>query len=264
MVHRNSLFSAVCLILAWVVPACLPAAPAPNGSRIDEILDRTGRAVELFWEQLPSYNCRESVTREKLEKKGKAEFRQTLEFDYVALTKTRNGHFTVEEARLPLKNKPEKSEPPSLLESNGFPTLQLIFHPRYQANYRFVQEEGYGGTSIRIHFEHIHGAGSTSAVLVQGVAHALELEGTAWIDSESGTIQKISANLMNPMEGINVEKFSAEVVYQPQHLENDSELRWLPSSVMIELQTKSQHWRNMHHYSEYRRFRVESEGTVPK
>jgi hypothetical protein len=252
------------VLLACAVGLCLSGSGSFAGSPVDAILERTGQQVELFWQQIPSYKCRELVTREKIEKKGKVEYKQELEFDYLALTKKRGDRLTVEEVRLPLKGTVEKSDPPSLLDTNGFPTLQLIFHPRYQAHYRFHIEEADGGKFTRIRFEPIPGEDPTSGVMVQGKAYALDLQGTAWIDSNTGAIQKIAASLVHPMPEINVEDFTAEVVYElhPSSLEHEQWL--LPSRATIDLQTGLQHWRNIHYYSEYKRFSVNAEGTFSK
>ena len=254
-----------CVFLICAAVFLMPGPPSFAGSRTDELLERTGRLVELFWEQVPSYNCRELVTREKIAKKGKVEYRQELEFDYLALTDMKNDNLAVNELRVPLKKDIEKSDPPPLLETNGFPTLQLIFHPRYQASYRYIiEEEDINRGSVRIRFEHRRGAGSTSAVMVQGKAYALELQGTAWIDNESGAIQRITASLIGPMNDINVERFAAEVTYEHLHFPSESESRWLPSKAMIELQTGLQHWRNNHVYSQYKRFTVQTEEAMAK
>jgi hypothetical protein len=234
--------------------------PAMAGSRTDELLERTGRMVAKFWEQIPNYSCSEFVTREKIEKQKKILYKQDLEFNYLALTKLQEQGLMLEEQRLLLKKRIGKSDAPSLLDTNGFPTLQLIFHPQYQANYRFqIEEDGAENRgSIPVRFEHIRGAASTSAMMIQGRAYALDLQGTAWIDSESGAIEKISASLMKPMNDINVASFSAEVTYERQNFPSENESRWLPAKVMIELQTGLQHWRNIHRYSQYKRFVVES------
>ena len=235
-------------------------------SRTDELLDRAGRQVEQVWEQIPAYNCREFVTREKIEKKGRVEYRQRTIFDYVAFTKINAGALTVEEVRIPLKKDADKHDMPPLLETNGFPTLLLIFHPRYQSSYRFQIDEGglADGKLVRVRFEHIYGKGSTSAVMVQGIAYALDLQGTALIDSESGAIAQISANLVSPMKNINVEDFAAEVTYDLQRFPSESGLKWLPSKAMIELRTGRQHWRNTHLYSQYKRFVVEATEAMEK
>ena len=252
-----------------LICANLPGFSGPScfaGSRLDEVLARTGRMVEEFWNQIPYFDCRELVTREKVEKKGKVEFRQKLEFDYVALTRFHDGELTVEELRLPLKKAGPETDVPPLLETNGFPSLLLIFHPRYRPDYRFQMEDAGLDIkgSLRIRFEHISGADSTSAVMIQGKAYALDLQGIALIDRESGAIQKISASLISPMKDINVDAFAAEVTYELRHLSSDPEPRWLPSKAMIDLGTSSQHWRNVHLYSAYRRFVVEAQEVAGK
>jgi hypothetical protein len=252
--------------MVLLICLCLSGISMPQSfadPRTDDLLARTGRRVEQFWEKVSSYNCREFVLREKLQKKGRAEYKQRSEFDYVAFAKVKAGALTVEEVRLPLRKDADKADMPSLLETNGFPTLLLIFHPRYQLSYRYRIEEGLDNEgSVRVRFEHIRGAGSTSAVMVQGKAYALELQGTAIIDSESGAIRQISASLMEPMKEINVEDFEVEVTYDLQRFPFESESRWLPSKAMIELRTGLQHWRNTHQYSHYKRFTVEASEAV--
>ncbi len=237
---------------------CVPHAMALTDSRTDELLERTSRWVETFWQHIALYDCRENVTKEKFTKNGKVDFRQKLEFDYLALTKARSENLAVEELRVPVGTNNEKPDSPPLLETNGFPTLLLIFHPHYRDYYRFQIEDDRieNGNTVRLQFRHLQGAASTSAVMVQGIAYPLELQGTAWIDSESGAIQRISASLIQPMRNINVEGFSAEVSYQAHQFEGES--RWLPSKAVIELQTGLQHWRNTHLYSQYKRFTVET------
>jgi hypothetical protein len=252
------------VLLACAVAVGLSGSGSFAGSPVNEILERTGRQVELFWQQIPSFKCRELVTREKIEKKGKVEFKQELEFDYLALTRTRGNRLAVEEVRLPLKETVEKSDPPSLLETNGFPTLQLIFHPLYQAHYRYQIEEYSGDNLTRIRFEPVPGADSTAGVMVQGKAYALELQGTAWIDGDSGAIQKIAASLIHPMPEINVEYFAVEVVYESRPSSLEYEQGRLPSRATMDLRTGLQHWRNTHYYSEYKRFNVKAEGTISK
>jgi len=174
---RSGFALLICVSASWIY---LPISLAD--SRTDELLERTGRLVEQFWGQVPSFNCRESVTREKIEKSGKVEIKQELEFDYVALTNARDKNLTVEELRLPLKKGIEKPDMPSLLQTNGFPTLLLIFHPRYQTNYRYqIVDTGLDKKeSVCIRFEHIPGAGSTSAEGAASTAGACSAGGRFW------------------------------------------------------------------------------------
>jgi hypothetical protein len=249
----------------WLPATCIAAIflssyQAAAGSKIDELLKQTGRTVELFWQKADSYTCTELVTQEKLGKKDKIEYKTDSTFDYLALTKTQEDGLTIEELRLQKKKSAAKHKKPSLLATNGFPTLLLIFHPHYQANYRFQIETdaGDGGNLTRVHFEQIPGMQSTCALMLKDRIYPLELKGTAWIDGDTGIIQKMSASLISPLKDINIKSFDAEVVYKPQKFSSDPKARWLPSTAVINIQTALQHWRNIHLYSQYKRFSVQS------
>jgi len=207
----------------------------------------------------------ELVTQEKIKgRREKIEYKQESLFDYLALTKDQDGSLTVEELRLQQNKEMDKPNKPSLLITNGFPTLLLIFHPQYQADYRFQIEPARAGegnlTGIR--FEHIPGMPSTCALMLRDRIYPLELQGTAWVDNETGAIQKIDAGLIAPMKDINIKAFDVEVTYKPQLFQSEHEAKWLPSSAVINIQTALQHWRNIHLFSQYKRFTVESSETT--
>jgi hypothetical protein len=165
----------------------------------------------------------------------------------------------VEELRLPQRTSAEKPNQPALLSTNGFPTLLLIFHPLHQSNYRFQMEADNGEDGVWcVRFEHIPGMRSTSAVMIQGRIYPLDLQGMARIERDTGTILNISARLIAPMKDINIEDFRIEVTYKPQTFSTELAVRWLPSKTVIELETALQHWRNIHSYSQYRRFDVQA------
>jgi hypothetical protein len=99
---------------------------AVAGPRLEELLMRTGRSVELFWQQVASYTCIEIVTQEKIDKK-KTEYKVDSTYDYLAITKADEEGLTIEELRLPKGKSSHGSHKTSLLSTNGFPTLLLIF-----------------------------------------------------------------------------------------------------------------------------------------
>jgi len=232
----------------------------------EELLQQTGRAVELFWQQMPSFACTESVTQQKISRKGKIEFKQDSVFDYLALTKEQNDDLTIEELRLPLKPAPDKADKTPLLNTNGFPSLQLIFHPSNRADYTYKTEPERtdDGKTLRIRFEHIPGRRSTSALLLQERIYPLALQGEAWIDKETGAIQKIAAGLVTPMKDINIKALNIEVSYKPEHTPSEPATRWLPSSVTVDVRTALQHWRNVHSFSGCKRFTVQSMETLSR
>jgi hypothetical protein len=231
-----------------------------DDSVLDALLDRTGRGVEIFWQQVASFACTELVTQEKIGKNNRTKYKEDSAFDYLALARVQENDLSVEELRMPKKKVSDKTDHPPLLATNGFPTLLLIFHPKYRDNYRYEMGSGCGENSgmICVRFEHISGMPSTCALQLRDRLYPLELRGTAWIDAESGSIQKMVAGLKSPMKDINIEGLSIEVTYQSQAFPSDPGGKWLPAAAVINVQTALQHWRNIHRYSEYKRFTVES------
>ena len=245
----------VFLWAGWMAQWTRAASPPP----IQEVLQKTGRFVENYWQEISLFTCNEMVTQEKLAKKGKLEFRQDSRFDYLALAKQHEEDLTIEEVRLPKKLPPNKPNKPSLLNTNGFPSLLLVFHPLYQSNYHYDFIQGGSDKEVWIRFEHILGTPSTSALLLRKRIYSLDMQGTAVIDVESGAIIKLDASLAAPMKEINIEALNVEVNYKPQNLLSETDGRWLPSSAVIEIQTALQRWRNIHRFSDYKRFTVKSE-----
>jgi hypothetical protein len=252
---------ALCIALLW-----LSVSQAVAASQLEELLGRTGRTVELFWQDVASFACTELVTQEKFGERGKKEYKKESNFDYLALAKTFEGALTVEELRMPKKKNSDKVNKPAVLATNGFPTLVLMFHPKYQSSYRYQIEPASerDGKLICVRFEHIPGTESTCALALQEKIYPLDMQGTAWIDNETGVIQKISARLSAPMKDINIHEFSVEVIYKPQSFHPEPETKWLPSTVAIDLHTARQHWRNTHHFSQYKQFTVQSSQSVSR
>jgi hypothetical protein len=238
----------------------LPATRSFAATGVEELLEKAGRNVEAVWQQVASFTCTESVIQEKVGRGEKVELKIDSLFDYLALPRAQEDMLTAEELRLPKKGAKEKPNKPAVLATNGFPTLLLIFHPRNQPDYRYriESEIAEDGKWIRVHFEHIAGSRSTCALALREKIYPLELQGTAWIDAETGIIQKIRAGLITPLKDINIKAFNAEVIYSPQSFSPDPEMQWLPASAIIDLQTELQHWRNIHQFTQYKRFTVQS------
>jgi hypothetical protein len=54
------------------------------------------------------------------------------------------------------------------------------------------------------------------------------------------------------------------VSYGLVHFPSSSEVYWLPLQASVDVETKYQHWRNMHRFSDYKIFTVKAETTIPQ
>jgi len=252
-----------CVLILFLSPAFAAerATPDPDATLKDALV-HARHSVNSFWGQFRSVTCVEKVTQEKLGKQGRIEHAQKATFDYLALMSVEQSGLSVEESRLE-QGKAGKAKNVPMLITNGVPTLLLVFHPFYRESFRYELD---GSPSpegqVKIHFAHIAGTRSTAAVRLRGKDHPLEIQGTAWLDSATGFIHRIVAEIAAPMGDINLKSVQMAVNYAPMTFPAGNDPYWLPLTADIDIQTARQHWHNVHQYSNYKRFTVNTEDKV--
>ena len=245
-----------CAWLLLAIPACT-ADPEP----VPVLLQRSGKLVEKFVEQISGVRCQEQILQTKLGKNGKAEYKEEAVYDSLVLVRVNGDDLTVEESRLAERRSSHSRELP-LLVTRGFSTFALVFHPFYQSSFEFtrLEDEMVGGQRrVRLQFQHVRGASSPAALELHGREYPLELSGVAWLDPESGGITRIRAGLPSSLEDLNLRAFQADVQYAPVRFSGIPDKYWLPAMATIDVESPRQHWRNVHHFGEYRRYTVNVE-----
>jgi hypothetical protein len=147
----------------------------------------------------------------------------------------------------------------ALLITNGFASLLLILHDNYEASYVFepVSEDTVDGrTVLKVHFKPVVGTSSPAAVQLQGRNYPLLLKGDLWIDEESGAIVRLISSLDGSLEDLGLRELRSEIHYAIVQFHSPEEAYWMPASAVIDLETPKQHWRNVHRFTAYRRFRA--------
>lgn len=240
---------------SWALVA-VPLQASARATPLLEALGRTGKAVDQFWEHFPEVNCEESVLQTKLEKNGKIAYQQQTEFDYLVLAETTSEDLSVAESRQ-VKRQTGKEKDLPLLVTNGFSMMMLVFHPFYQGSFVYSPPEDdvlAGKPVLKIHFQHVKGKSSPSVLQLRGRNYPLDWAGEAWIDPTTWNIVKIEAGLAEPMDDVGLRMLHCAVNYAPVHFSTSAETYWLPQSAEIEAETLRQHWRNVHRFTNYRRF----------
>lgn len=236
-----------------------------QGQTLKALVGHAGQETAHFLEQFSDVKCTELVTQEKLDPKGKVEARQESTFDYLAILTSAGGSLSLSESRLPVKQGKKVDKNVPLLVSNGFATLFLVFHPYYQGSFQFsaLEDDTFAGRLFaRVSFRHIPGTRSPMAMVLRGREYPLDLEGTAWIDPASGAIAKITAGLENGLPDLGLEQLQTEVQFAPVSFRDVADTSWFPVVATIDVETPKQHWRNIHRFTEYKRFSVSTEEAV--
>ena len=238
------------------------------GDELDVVLERTGKQVASFLEVMSETNCTERVLQEKLGPNGKVIEKQESTYDYLIMMSTEGGDFNLVESRLaPENSKQQKKAHSTLLVSNGFSTLFLVFHPYYANGFRFTrdaEESVNGRTLTKIRFQHIPGMRSPAALAVRGREYPLDFQGAALVDAQTGVIHTLTASIDSGMEDVGLRSMRSEVKFAPVAFHDPPESFWLPAAVVVDVETPHQHWRNTHEFSSYRRFAVNTKEQVAK
>ena len=236
---------------------------AAQSSSLDQLLVRTGKSVDAFLGRFGSVTCMEAVSQQKLKPNGKSEYREDSKYELLVMIRESDGELKIDETRQARAEGKHLNKQP-LLVTNGFSTLLLVFHPHFQRAFHFRQlEEGQidGKPAVKVGFEHIRGSATPAALVLRGRQYPLEWTGSAWIDAQSGTILRITAELSSSLEDLGIRAIKSDVAYHPVQLSGNT--YWLPSSAVIDLETPRQHWRNTHNFDQYKRFSVSTTITVP-
>src|ERR1700690_159529 len=252
-------------LLAGVVLCAQTSAQESNAQRLTDLLSRTGDQTVAFLDQFSDVKCTEHVSQEKLGKEDKVELKEDSSYDYLVILTNSGGDLSLSESRLPLHDAKPDRKNTSMLLSNGFATLFLVFHPYYAQAFQFnlAGEETINGRVLdKVSFQHIAGMKSPAALALRGREYPLELSGTAWIVPQTGTIAKIEAGIGDTLQDVGLKSLQAEIEFAPLPLADPKLVYWFPTRASVEVQTPRQHWRNLHQFTDYKKFSVASEEKV--
>lgn len=249
---------------AIVFELALAGALSAETTGMQAILQKAGDRVNEFWERFSAVTCTEAVVQRKLEPSGKTLVQKQSTFDYLILLQVNGDDLMVEESRV-LQGKPGKETDRALLTTSGFSTLLLILHPLFQPSFEFRQmldEEIAGRRYLKLAFTHRAGKRSPSVLQLRSRSYPIEWQGIAWIDAGTYAVARIQAALAGPMTDVGMQTLNSDVQYAPVALKSGGGDPWLPQTARIEAATLRQRWQNLHQFTRYREFVVDTEVKV--
>ena len=237
------------------------AAPASMESLI-----RARKSVEAFFEQSANVVCAESVTQTILGKNGKSAYREESNYEYQLTASTASGSLKLTESR-DARKLPFRDPARTLLVTNGFASLLLILHPNFETSFEFEPsgaETIDGMTLDRFSYKAIPGASSPAALRLRGKNYPLPLSGTIWIERDTGAITRLTAAVDSSFADLGLRGMTSDIHYAIIQFRDPEETYWMPVSATVDVETPLQHWRNVHRFTAYRRFRATIQVEVGK
>jgi hypothetical protein len=255
---------AVWLVAALTVSGGTCAAQAPPGeipvtapAQLDALI-LARKYVQEYFDKFSDLTCKETVTQIVLNNSGHSIYRENSAFDYQFQASSASGTLKFNETRA-TRNPAYRDPARTLLVTTGFASLLLVAHPMYEASYVFepAGAETIGGVSYAmIRFVPVPGAASPASLRLRGKNYALPMSGTLWIDPQSGAIVKLEAKVDSSLSDLGLAGMRSEVHYGLHSFRDPAESIWIAESAVIDVDTPRQHWRNLHKFSDYKRFNV--------
>lgn len=264
--HITKLFVALITLACGIVCLGSDVRSSSGSSKLPTLLERTREQMSEYLDQFSDVRCTEKVIQEKFRNgKDKIDLKEESTYDYLVMLSNTGGELNLSESRLPVHEAKADKKNRSMLVSNGFATMFLVFHPLYANSFEFnvAGEEATGGRRLtKVTFRHIRGTRTPAALALRGREYPLELAGTAWIDSETAAIARISASIDNTLADVGLNTLQTEVEFACVRFHAPEKTYWFPSRATVEVETPRQHWRNTHEFSNYKRFVVSTEEQV--
>jgi hypothetical protein len=238
--------------------AAQSTAEAAVSTPSQDILARVRKNVQEYFEKFSDLTCKETVTQLVLNTSGRAIYRENSSYDYQFQTSDQSGTWKFTETRAP--HNPAFRDPArTLLVTTGFASLLLVAHPMYDASYEFQPEgsETIGGVSyLKLRFKPIPGASSPATLRLRGKNYPLPLSGTLLVEPQSGAVVRIEATVDSGLSDIGLAGMQSEVHFALHQFHEKEESVWVPDSATIDVETPHQHWRNLHRFTDYKKFDV--------
>jgi len=225
-------------------------------------IDQAQRQITAYLDKLADLHCTESVTQQKLAGNGHVEATERAKYDYLIMMSGSGEEFQLNESRVEPASTHEKRPQLPMLITNGAATVLLVFHPYYRNSFTFEagsEETVNGRPAVPVHFAHIPGRRTPVALALRGREYPIELQGTAWLDGQSGEVVKVEASLMHDMSDIGLSSLNIHAEYKPGNPNKEAGPLTLPALAVVDVTTPRQHWRNTHVFDNYRGFSTDAE-----
>ena len=236
---------------------------ADDPDRLIQILARTGQRVEEFFRTFPNTTCEERIAEERPVHSAFLVARAAEKFHYLLLSHLGGNDATLREFRTDKEGQEVDADPKGPFpRTHGFASTPIHFHPSYQEGERFrylgraqinkreadVVVFAQRPENVKIVNE-FSAAERTAALLVQGIA---------WIDSETFQILRMDTFLLAKRPDFGLTALNTSIVFEEVHFQDSPDIAWLPQKVKVDILWRSNHFRNVHEYSDFKLFRSKS------
>jgi VWFA-related protein len=252
------------------IPELKTLQPAADEQDLPVILEKLGRSVDDFVREIGDLIAREDVTQERLNAKGNVRGKERVQDNYLILhhgyTLAASSEYRMDEKgnRLPAIGL-EKG----YVVTAGYALSCIRFSTvaQSQSRFRYLGEEKVGSRETYVLGFAQQPGKATFTTTMRGTGKTdvdMLTQGILWVDKNSFQIIRMRSDLLAPRDEIGLDQLTTEVTFSEVQLQDVPNPLWLPRDVDVSMEIDKQKFRNLHHYTDYRRYRVAVKiGTPP-
>ncbi len=248
--------------LLELIPELKNLQPAPDQQELPVILQNMGRSVDDFVRNVGDLIAHEDVTQEKLNEKGGIKAKERVQDNYLIL---HHGYEWGASAEYRMDEKGNRLGPIGLMKGYlvtsgqalsciGFSTVA-----QSQSRFRYIGEEKMDSRETYV-LGFVQKPGEVTFTTVMkgtgGTEVDMLMQGILWVDKNSFQIIRMRSDLLAPRNEIRLDQLTTEVTFGEVRLQEVPNPLWLPSEVDVYIEIEKHKFRNVHHYTDYRRYRV--------
>lgn len=252
------------------IPELKGIRPAADQQKLQAILKKTGELVDEFFDNAVDLVADEEIKQERLGSFGSSARITPLHDSYLILRHANGAQADFEEFRTDEKGNrlDQVGLERGFLATSGFALICSHFSSAFQpdSTFRYLGDEKVNGReTYALVFAQQSGKASLAEIMIgpRGTAEHMLAQGIAWVDQQNYHILRMRTDLLAPHPEVELEEQTTKVNFAEVHLADIATPLWLPSEVIVYLKIQEmgnprleRAFRNVHHYSNYRRYRV--------
>jgi VWFA-related protein len=243
------------------IPELKTLQPAPDQQVLPRILQKMGGSEDDFVRDVGDLIAHEYVTQEKVNAKGDVKAKASFQDDYLIL---HHGNEWGANAEYRMNKKGKRLGPVGLergfLVTSGWALSCIAFSTavQSQSKFRYLGEDKIGSLETYVlGFAQQPGTTfMTTMALDEGLAVDMLTQGILWVDKNSFQIIRMRTDILGQRNEIILDQLTTEVTFAGVQLHDVPNPLWLPSDVDVYIGIKKQKFRNVHHYTNYQRYRA--------
>jgi len=245
------------------IPELKDLQPAPDQTQLPTILKKMGSNVDIFTNNVGDLIANEDLTQQRLNPDGKIKAKQRSHDDYLIL---HHGYEWGASAEYRMDKNGNRLESVGLekgyLVTAGYAMNCVSFATvtQSQSDFRYLGDQKLGTRDAYVVSFSQKPVESTFKTVMRGMGgRDVEMltQGILWIDKNNFQILRLRTDLQQPNKEIRLNQATTDVSFSQVQLQNNPDPLWLPDDVTVFIEIANEKYRNLHHYSNYRRYQVE-------